>query len=102
MLHAGRGAALLKQKLRRVAPSDSPSCPATIRRVSKPGGVFHNLAATTTGKNLPEESIGFRGGRCHVDAAPKGGAMSRMRGGRCHVDNFAFPRSPCGQYDKIW
>ena len=28
------------------------------------GGVFHNRAGSTTGKNLSEESIGFRGVRC--------------------------------------
>jgi len=61
--HAGRGEALLKHK--KLQPSWAvrlSSCPATIRRVSKNERVFHNLAVTTTGKNLPEESIGFRGG----------------------------------------
>jgi len=29
------------------------------------GGVFHNRAGTTTGKNLPEESIGLWGVRLH-------------------------------------
>src|SRR3954468_17879341 len=35
-----------------------------IRRVSEPDTIFHNQAVTTTGKNLPEEAIGFRGVRC--------------------------------------
>jgi hypothetical protein len=47
--HAGRGEALLKQKLQPSWAVRLSFLLATIRRVSKTGRVFHNLAVTTTG-----------------------------------------------------
>src|SRR5258708_11327376 len=37
--------------------SDSPSCPQGFGAYRNRGGVFHNRAGITTGKNLSEESI---------------------------------------------
>jgi hypothetical protein len=53
------GAKQLNKKLQPAGLSIPLPVRLTIRRVSKQGDVFHNLAATTTGKNLPEEFYRF-------------------------------------------
>lgn len=82
----------------RVSPRLNVKFATLRRRSTRPSGdlsvrkVTHKNPFITTGKNLQEESIGFRGWRFSVKIRVEGVAIQRIWGWRFSVDKFYFPQ----------